>query len=181
MGKKTKIAIIVLIALIIYGLFNLLTYEPKQQEIISPIPKSERVPTPTPKRDTRIDAVHDFFAHYNSPLAEDAQTFVQVADEVQIDYRILPAIAMVESTGGKFTPSCAPYNVFGWTSLTSPCGFYRFSSYSEGIRIVAQKITGDNAYADFRATGSASELAKVYNVRPDDWSAKLSYFMGRIK
>ena len=49
-------------------------------------------------KDGRVKNLDDFFESYNSPLEGHAQTIVNEADKYEIDYRLLPAIAMQEST-----------------------------------------------------------------------------------
>ena len=49
-------------------------------------------------QDARAKALDSFFAKYNSPLVGHAQIIVDEADKNKIDYRLLPAIAMQEST-----------------------------------------------------------------------------------
>ena len=133
------------------------------------------------KKDDRIEKLSKFFRSYNSELAGESATFVKVSDEYSIDWRTLPSIAMVESTGGKNTPSCARFNPFGWSSRTSPCGFYRFQSYRESIEHVAQKIGTGKTYSAFQSTGEISELAKKYNPgEADDWTWKVNYFIKKI-
>ena len=170
--KLATAYIIILVSLFTYG-------HKHEQPVIRNVPaKAEAVVIP--KEDTRVEKVKIFLSSYNSPLAPYAEEFVEASDKNGYDYRILPAIALIESTGGKFTPSCAPYNPFGWSSTTSPCGFYRFESFEEAIRIVGDKIGNGKYYARFQQTKRISELAYVYNENPEDWTFKLEYFMERI-
>lgn len=134
------------------------------------------------QEDKRVEALEDFFTHYQSPLAESAATFVEVADQYGMDWTLLPAIASQESGFGKKTPSCASYNPFGWTSTTSPCGFWRFESFDDSIRTVAQRISELSAYSDFRASGEIQDIAKKYNSeQTDEWISKVTYFQEIIK
>lgn len=122
-----------------------------------------------------------FFKSYNSVLQDYAQDFYDVSKEQGLDYRLLPAIAMVESTGARNTPHCAPYNPFGWSSTTSPCGFYRFSDYGEAINKVGEGIGRARAYASYRANGDLSELAKIYNPGgKEKWEKDIKFFMGKL-
>lgn len=147
------------------------------QEIISPLAEAQET---IPEVDPRISKVHNFFKKYNSPLLENAEDFIQAADEAEIDWKILPSIAMVESTGGHYPPSCSPKNPFGWTSLSSPCGFYRFESYREAIFHVSKKIGRGPAYHRFQDTRQISDLAKVYCERSDFWTEKMTHFMSEL-
>src|SRR3989338_9254173 len=51
--------------------------------------------------DGRAKIIENFFKGYKAPLSEHSQTFVAIADKYQLDYRLLPSIAMQESNGGK--------------------------------------------------------------------------------
>src|SRR3989344_7879955 len=53
------------------------------------------------KADARAKIVENFFNDNKSVLAPYAQTFVDVADKYKLDFRLLPAISMQESNGGR--------------------------------------------------------------------------------
>jgi len=132
--------------------------------------------------DKRIGDLKRFFNRYDSPLAEHSATFIEVADRYGFDWTLLPAIASQESGFGKKTPSCALYNPFGWTSTTSPCGYYRFEGFDQAIKHVAKRISELSCYARFKETKDIKELAKKYNsVSPDEWVKKVSFFQEKIK
>lgn len=139
--------------------------------------QSEVGPVPSPTPDPRSSRVAKFFRKYNSPLESNAEDFVEAADQNEIDYKVLASIAMVESTGGKHTPSCAKFNPFGWTSSSSPCGFWRFTSFSEAINHVAEQIHTSHFYSNFRRTGQIKELAHSYNLGNEEWIASMEYFL----
>jgi hypothetical protein len=89
--------------------------------------------------DNRAKNVDEYFAKNNLPLAGYGEVFVKVSDKYDLDYRLLPAIAMRESTGGK---NACPYgntaNVFGWHSCKT-----KFSSYEEAIDKVGAHLAGE--------------------------------------
>lgn len=125
--------------------------------------------------------VQNFFKKYNSPLYNEAHTFIKVARDNNLDYRLLPAMSMVESTGAKYTPSCASYNPFGWSSSTSPCGFWRFESYGEAIAHVGQKIGRGSTYSRFQTDGSVTTLAGIYNPGgKEKWDHDVRFFMEKL-
>lgn len=132
------------------------------------------------KEDERITKLVFFFKSYNSELEKSAKTFVEVADKYKIDYRILPAIAGTESTFGKKTPSCATFNSYGWTSTTSPCGFYRFKSHDDAIVFIGSKIATKNCYRKFMDTGRVEDLAVSYNNGSQTWINSVKFFMNKI-
>lgn len=129
----------------------------------------------------QVISIQRFFQSYNSVLSDYAQEFYDVSESEGLDYRLLPAIAMVESTGGKNTPSCAPYNPFGWSSTTSPCGFYRFSNFGEAIETVGRGISKNGAYNRFKQSKEIGVLAEIYNPGgKEKWEKDVEYFMGKF-
>jgi hypothetical protein len=61
------------------------------------------------------------------------------ADKNDLDWRMLPAIAVRESTGGKFDCKRVSNNPFGWGSCK-----IGFKSNEEAIEVVAKNLGGNN-------------------------------------
>lgn len=89
------------------------------------------------KKDARSDLVANFFRKYNAPLASNAQTFIEAADRYNLDYRLLPAIAMEESKGGQGTPA-KTNNPFRYSTDNKKVNVY--TSVGEAINQVAEII-----------------------------------------
>ena len=87
----------------------------------------EEIVVTTSLVDERIDRVATFFEKRGSDLSQYSSTFVEVADKNGIDYRLLPAIATIESGAGK--SNFRDFNPFGW-------GNKDFNSYEEAIEVV---------------------------------------------
>jgi len=87
--------------------------------------------------DARSANLRYFFRQYGSPLYDEAEHIVEVSDKNHFDYRLLAAIAMQESGLCKNIPdnsyNCWGYGIYGDTVT-------RFSSYAEGIDVVAEGI-----------------------------------------
>lgn len=90
--------------------------------------------------DGRVKAVEDFFKDYNSVLGTNANLFIHVADKYQLDWRLLPAIAMQESNGGKKLINNS-FNPFGFGIYGSKV--IKFQSWEEGIEAVARTLRED--------------------------------------
>jgi hypothetical protein len=88
--------------------------------------------------DGRVEALDDFFASYGSPLEGHAKTIVEEADSHNIDYRLLPAIAMQESTLCKRIIKNS-YNCWGFGIYGSKVT--RFASYDDAIRTITETIS----------------------------------------
>jgi len=106
----------------------------------------------------------------SAPLAEYAQKFVEVANKYGLDYRLLPAIATVESGGGK--SNFRSYNAWGW-------GNKGFTSFEEGIEVVGRGLK--TGYID-KGRDTVEEIAPVYcppNYK--NWARSVNQFMNEIE
>lgn len=161
--------------------YILLTHEPKLPTQPIYAGSSATLEVQEKKIPNEVTSIRRFFESYNSVLTPYAQEFYDVSKAEGLDYRLLPSITMVESTGAKNTPSCASFNPFGWSSNTSPCGFYRFSDFRQAIKTVGLGIGRNRAYSKFRQTGQISELASVYNPGgKEKWEKDIEFFMNKF-
>lgn len=106
----------------------------------------------------------------NAPLAEYSNKFVEIANKYGLDYRLLPAIATVESSGGK--SNFRSYNAWGW-------GSKGFSSFEEGIEVVGRGLK--TGYID-KGRDTVEEIAPVYcppNYK--NWARSVNQFMLEIE
>ena len=123
--------------------------------------------------DSRAKVLAEYFSKYNSPLEYQAQNFVDAADTYGVDWKLVPAIAGVESTFGKHIPG--EYNAWGW-------GIYGdnrlgFNSWKHGIYTVTGGLK--KGYIDKGLTDPYS-MNRVYAASPT-WGAKVSHFLGDIE
>ena len=65
-------------------------------------------------RKDKADAIDAYFAKNDAPLEGYGMKFVLEAEKNVIDWRLLPAIAMRESTGGKHACKSVKNSVFGY-------------------------------------------------------------------
>lgn len=84
----------------------------------------------------RADKIDAYFEKRNMPLQGYGMTMVLASEKHDIDWRLLPAIAIRESTGGKF--ACGK-NPFGWGSCA-----IKFDSWEIAIETVARNLGGNN-------------------------------------
>jgi len=87
--------------------------------------------------DARPQILKNFLELNNSPLTPYSEYLVQVADKYNLDFRLIPSISMVESTGGKVIPS-GSHNAWGFAN-----GETRFQSWAFAIEKVAQTLKSD--------------------------------------
>ncbi|MCI5051195.1 MAG: hypothetical protein MRY57_02720 [Candidatus Pacebacteria bacterium] len=115
----------------------------------------------------RIAKIESYFGRHDLPLQDEAQHFVDAAEEYNIDWRLVAAIGFIESTGGKFSCKTAEYSAFGWGSCKID-----FDSYKESIDVISWNLGGHNPNTDhwYYQGQDHKELLETYNpphVRPD--------------
>jgi len=108
------------------------------------------------EKDTRAARIDAYFARFNLPLTGYGAQFVAVADKYDLDWRLLPAIGMRETTGGKF----ACYNnPFGWGSCK-----IKFTSFANAIDHVGMHLGGEHSNTDqYYKNRTSEEKLHYYN------------------
>ena len=104
---------------------NLVTQKEEVQLIVAKI---------VAKEDSRAQTLKKFLSANASPMANEADNFVTIADTYNLDWKLLPAIAGVESTFGRFIPN-GSYNAYGWNN-----GKYYFKNWLDATNSVAMGI-----------------------------------------
>lgn len=131
------------------------------------------------KGDARPLIVKAFFKEHNSPLADYADEFIKVADRYNLDYRLMPAIAMHESQGGKKMPK-ESFNPFGY-------GIYggkvmKFDSFASAIERVGKGLRTD--YLD-QGLSTPYEIMTKYTPpsleKGGAWAIGVSSFMDELQ
>ncbi len=121
---------------------------------ISP-PRTAHPPAPDYSGDPRLSRLRQFFADSACPAAEYAETFLEASDDNSLDWRLLPSISYIETTGGKAAPG---NNYFGWDS-----GHARFPTPAAAIHAVAYQLTHTDAYSRRTLEGKL----RLYNAAPE--------------
>lgn len=117
----------------------------------------------------KIDNIRKFLEKRNSPLAEYAQEFVYAANEYGIDYRIVAAISIVESSGGLH--NFRRYNAWGW-------GSYGFDDWKDGIWSVSKGLA-TGYYA--KGLDTPYEIARIYcPPSASSWAGKVKSLMNLV-
>ncbi len=86
------------------------------------------------KKDDRAVLLKKFLKKNSSPMANDATKLIKIADKYNLDWKLLPAIAGVESQYGNMIPS-GSYNPYGWNN-----GKAYFQNWSDASETVASGI-----------------------------------------
>lgn len=148
----------------------------------SPKPKYQALPEKTLEvkaetsvMDGRVTALERFFNEYDSPLEPYAQLIVEQADKYGMDYRLVPAIAMKESTLChkiiKDTHNCWGYGIYG-DKVTY------FDNYEEGIKTVSKGL--GERYVGIGLVDPYEIMTKYNPVSTGSWAETVSYVMERI-
>lgn len=129
--------------------------------------QTARTNPPDFRDDPRLSALRHFFAKADCPALNYSRAFLEAADVYKLDWRLLPSISYVESTGGKFARN---NNLFGWDS-----GKASFESPVQAIHHVGYRLSHSSRYK----AKSVDTLLATYN--PDEeYAAKVKSIMRRI-
>jgi hypothetical protein len=127
----------------------------------------DRTPAAEVRMDPRLERLESFFGDRNCPALVVAETFLQAADLHGLDWRLLPSISFIESTGGK---AARNNNLFGWDN-----GRTEFPSFQAAIHTVANSLANSRLYRN----KNLDELLETYN--PDaEYAHKVKSVMAWI-
>lgn len=119
--------------------------------------------------DEEAKVLSNYLARHNSPLQYHAQDFIDAAKKYELDWKMLPSIAGVESTFGKQIPG--GYNAWGWGVYGNQAIY--FKSWKEGIFEVAKGLREN--YLD-KGLNDPYAINRVYATSPR-WGNKVTFFM----
>ncbi|HRH31558.1 MAG TPA: hypothetical protein PK950_02725 [Candidatus Paceibacterota bacterium] len=113
----------------------------------------------------RAELIDSYYEAKKLPMAGYGKLMVEAADKYDIDWRLLPALAVRESTAGK--QACggklsAEWNPWGWNS----CKGDGFSSMEESVDMIAKHISGNHertARYYKKKQGDVKGILQVYN------------------
>lgn len=124
----------------------------------------------------REEKLRKFLSKYKSPLEPNVEAFITAADEYNLDYRILPAIACLESGCGKHLIPDS-YNPFGWGVYGK--NYIAFKSYDEAILKVGEGL--HKGYV-LKGADSIEKIAPIYNPgNHAKWLQNVKFFMNQIE
>lgn len=123
------------------------------------------------------DTLDAYFASYDSPLEGYGAKFVAEARKNDIDWRLLPALAMRESTGGKQACKRVSNSVFGYGSCK-----INFKSIDESIERVAASLGGNNPNTaqHYSTDATVSQILHKYNTVIKGYTAEVIKIMLNI-
>src|SRR3990172_288918 len=114
-----------------------------------------------------------YLAQFDSPLQYHAQDFIDASNTYDLDWKMIPAIAGVESTFGKHIPG--GFNAWGWGVYGSQAIY--FNSWRDGIFTISKKLKEN--YLN-RGLKDPYSINRIYAASPH-WGGKVSYFMNDLE
>jgi hypothetical protein len=135
-----------------------------------PVSSSKVTPKATPQpanSDIRVNRLRNFLSRLHCPVATMSEDFVRAADDNNLDWRLLPSIAVVESGGGKAYKN---NNIFGWNR-----GEQAFATIRSGLELVAYKLGRSPLYRQRDTVGKLH----IYNEK-DEYVQTVLGVMHRI-
>jgi hypothetical protein len=133
-----RVALASLLLLPLGALLNRATAARTETTLRPELPKIVSTPVAP---DPRVLRLKRYFTMLHCPVVNMAEDFIHAADDNHLDWRLLPAIAVIESGGGK---AYINNNVFGW-GLGGPIWF---PSIRAGLHMVAFKLGQSSIYRD---------------------------------
>ncbi len=168
MGKILTFFVLFLLSLAIFLKFNVIEVQandglktPPAEEIISK------------KLDKEAQILQKYLAKFDSPMQLHAQDFIDAAKTYNLDWKMLPAIAGVESTFGKQIPG--GYNAYGWGVYGNQAIY--FTSWTDGIYTVAKGLRENYLNKGLKDPYS---INRIYAESPN-WGSRVTYFMGDLE
>jgi hypothetical protein len=116
--------------------------------------QSQANPIPASRHDPRLRILRNFFQQTDCPAAALAEVFLEASDAYDLDWRLLPSLSFIETTGGK---AARNNNLFGWDS-----GRTKFTSPAAGIHAVGYNLAKSDTYRGKKLEG----LLATYNPDP---------------
>jgi len=171
-GKNMNKIITVIVSLVLFGLLP----KPVFAQALPMAEASAHLPIPETVADARVTKLKAYLTLHNSPMADDAGHFIAEADRLGLDWKLVAAIAGVESTFGKHIPQNS-FNGWGWGVFTGQNDGIHFASWKDGITQVSEGLK--YRYVDRGAT-TIEKMGSIYAASPT-WSTKVRYFLGKIE
>lgn len=132
---------------------------------------SQRQAQPPPaadyRNDPRLACLHKFFAQGGCPAGQLANIFLEAADDYHLDWRLLPSLSFVETSGGKAAHN---NNLFGWA-----CGRAHFDSLAASIHQVGFQLAHRLPYKH----KNVAQILAIYNTNPE-YPRKVTSVMRQI-
>ena len=126
--------------------------------------------------DARPLILEEYLKKYDSPLAADAQTIVEIADKYQLDWRLTTAIAQKESGLCRAIPENS-FNCWGWGIHSK--GVLKFDSFAEGVETVSRGLR--EYYLDQGFVSVEEIMTKYAHPSSTTWAEGVNLYISQIE
>lgn len=131
------------------------------------------------RKDARVEILKAYLESQGSPMAENARDFVEAADRYDMDWKLVAAIAGLESNYGKRTPGNAEfgnesYNAWGWGVYGDKA--LGLGSWRNGIYTVTRGLREN--YINKGYTEPLS-MNRKYASSPT-WGVRVNFILGKM-
>jgi hypothetical protein len=142
-----------------------------QPDLIDPFLYTDQIVSK--KLDKEAIILQSYLKKFDSPMQYHAQDFIDAARKYNLDWKMLPAIAGVESTFGKHIPG--GYNAYGWGVYGTQAIY--FNSWTDGIFTVAKGLR--EGYLNKGLT-DPYDINRIYAASPH-WGKNVTFFMNDLQ
>lgn len=129
----------------------------------------------TKTADIRVLKLEKYLESKSSPFAKDAKHFVEEADRLGLDWKLVAAIAGNESYFGQLIPYNSN-NAWGWAVYTGMSYGANFKDWKEGVTIVSEGLKEN--YIEKGAV-TLADIGHIYAADPN-WANNVAHFMNEI-
>ena len=126
--------------------------------------------------DAREDILRQYLTYYKSPLAPYSKKIIEEADNNDLDFRLIVAIAQQESNLCKVIPS-ETYNCWGWGIHSK--GTLGFRNFEEGIETVSKGIKENYINKGYRTIEDI--MSKYTPLSNGSWAEGVNEFMSEME
>jgi len=155
---------------------NLLTFSQNPRVAYAALPPaSGSLKITLTAEDARVAVVKDFFKKYKSDLLPYAQNVVDTADKYNLDYRLVPAIAMQESNLCSKAPK-GSYNCWGFAIYGKKV--LKFDNYAQAIDTVTKTLA-----IQYKQQGLETPEQIMTKYTPGSngsWAKSVNFFMNQL-
>lgn len=116
-------------------------------------------------------AINKILLKYKSPLSDSIDAFLSTCETYELDCYLLPSIAGLESSFGKFTYP-GSHNPFGWGG-----GYIMFENWDQAISSVGKGLR-ENYHN--KGAYSVDEIAPIY-AESKTWAPRVKSFMAAFE
>lgn len=127
------------------------------------------IPEEPPVDMNKVNKLQIYLSNRGAPLAQYATEMVKAADHYGIDYRLVAAISIIESSGGKYC--FKPHNAWGWGKMS-------FESFTQGIWTVSEGLA---KYYSYGMTTPKLIAPSYCPPSATQWGNKVQFVMNEIE